>query len=448
MNVKRESVSFLPFLEGGVLPSMRLVSSPSSVKTLAAMLVILLVVMPVALLLAPWQQSVSGTGRVSAVNPIERQQTVDTPVEGRVVKWHVLEGTRVKTGDPLVDVSDIDPSILMRLQQEREAVLRRLEAAKSRELSLAERIIGIEGSRRNALDANRSRIQVAVDRIRAAEQTQSAVEATLIADRLNLERQKKLLEKGLTSVRNVELGQAGYDKALADLDRTKAALNAEVNTKAVLEADQSKIENDFKSSIEDARASRASALSEIANANAELQRMDVRLARQNNQVVKAPRDGTIFRMLAQPGSEILKAGDPLAILIPETNSQVVELWMNGNDAPLITPGRNVRLQFEGWPAIQFVGWPAVAVGTFGGKVLLVDSTDNGQGKFRVLVTPDPSDEPWPSNRWLRQGVRANGWVLLNEVSLGFEFWRQFNGFPPVIAMENPDSDSATKGAKK
>jgi len=334
----------------------------------------------------------------------------------------------------------------MRLQQERDAIMRRVEALRSRELSLAERITGIEGSRRNALDANRSRIQVAIDRIRAAEQTQSAVEATLIADRLNLERQKKLLEKGLTSVRNVELAQAGYDKALADLDRTKAGLNAEVNTKAVLEADQSKIENDFKSSIEDARASRASALSEIANANAEMQRMDVRVARQNNQVVKAPRDGTIFRMLAQPGSEIVKAGDPLAILIPETNSQVVELWMNGNDAPLITPGRQVRLQFEGWPAIQFVGWPAVAVGTFGGKVLLVDSTDNGQGKFRVLVIPDPDDEPWPSNRWLRQGVRANGWVLLNQVSLGFEFWRQFNGFPPVIAMENPDEN--TKGAKK
>ena len=116
--------------------------------------------------------------------------------------------------------------------------------------------------------------------------------------------------------------------------------------------------------------------------------------------------------------------------------------MNGNDAPLITPGRLVRLQFEGWPAIQFVGWPAVAVGTFGGKVLLVDSTDNGQGKFRILVVPDPNDEPWPSNRWLRQGVRANGWVLLNEVSLGFEFWRQFNGFPPVIAMESPDKAGA------
>jgi hypothetical protein len=26
-------------------------------------------------------------------------------------------------------------------------------------------------------------------------------------------------------------------------------------------------------------------------------------------------------------------------------------------------------------------------------------------------------------------VRAVAWVLLDEVSLGFELWRQFNGFP-------------------
>lgn len=437
--------AILPYWEEGELPSMEQVRTPHSVRVLATLLVCVFVLLPIALLMAPWQQSVTGTGKVSAVNPTQRQQTIDAPVEGRVVRWHVMEGTKVKPGDNVVEISDIDPSILLRLTQEREAVLRRIEAARSRELSLSERVTGIDGSRRNALDANLSRIQVAVDRIRSAEQALSAAEATLLADRLNLDRQKKMLDKGLTSVRNVELGQMAYDRALAEVDRAKAALNAEKNSKAVLDADQAKIETDFKASIEDARASRATAMAEIANANGELQRIDGRLARQHNQVIKSPREGTIFRLLAQPGSELLKSGDPLAILIPENSEPVVELLVSGNDAPLITPGRKVRLQFEGWPAIQFVGWPAVAVGTFGGTVLLVDSTDNGLGKFRILVKPDSTDEPWPSNRWLRQGVRANGWVLLNEVPLGFELWRQFNGFPPAIDMAEPGSD---KGAKK
>ncbi len=429
-----------------MLPSMRLVRYPGAISTLALMLFMLLVVMPVALLLAPWQQNVAGQGRVSAIHPSDRQQTIDSPVDGRVLRWHVVEGTKVKQGDAVVDVSDIDPAFLTRIVQERENILRRIEAAKARELSLGERIVGIEGSRRNSLEANQARIETAADRVQAAEKSLLAAEATLVADRLNLDRQKKLIEKGLTSTRNLELAQMAYDRAMADVERSRAAVNVEKNSKSVLQADQQKIVTDFLSSLEDAKASRASALTEIANANIELQRVDARLSRQESQTVRAPRDGTIFRLLAQPGSEVLKAGDAVALLVPESTQVVVELWMNGNDAPLITAGRDVRLQFEGWPAIQFVGWPSVAVGTFGGKVLLVDSTDNGEGKFRVLVTPDPNDEPWPSSRWLRQGVRTNGWVLLNEVKLGFELWRQFNGFPPSVAISEPGK--AQGGGKK
>jgi hypothetical protein len=79
----------------------------------------------------------------------------------------------------------------------------------------------------------------------------------------------------------------------------------------------------------------------------------------------------------------------------------------------------------------------VAVGTFGGRVALVDAVDNGKGKFRVLIIPDKKDEPWPNVRYLRQGVRAKGWVLLDQVRLGYELWRQFNGFPATSSLPKP-----------
>ena len=85
---------------------------------------------------------------------------------------------------------------------------------------------------------------------------------------------------------------------------------------------------------------------------------------------------------------------------------------------------------------SWVGRPSPS-GTFGGVVSLVDATDDGKGKFRILVRPDPEDEPWPSKQFLRQGVRTNGWVLLRVVPLWYELWRQFNGFPPVISMDEP-----------
>ena len=100
-------------------------------------------------------------------------------------------------------------------------------------------------------------------------------------------------------------------------------------------------------------------------------------------------------------------------------------------------------QFEGWPAVQFSGWPSVAVGTFGGTVALVDATDDGQGQFRILVVPAPG-ETWPDARFLRQGSRANGWVLLDTVPLGWELWRQFNGFPPSMDVPAPGAAAEKK----
>ena len=125
--------------------------------------------------------------------------------------------------------------------------------------------------------------------------------------------------------------------------------------------------------------------------------------------------------------------------------------VSGNDMPLIQEGDKVRLQFEGWPAVQFVGWPSVAVGTFGGKVSRVFPTDDGKGNFRILISPDDNaeiDNGWPNDRYLRQGVRANGWVLLNEVPLGYEIWRQLNGFPPTVAEEEPNKKDKKGGKVK
>ena len=68
----------------------------------------------------------------------------------------------------------------------------------------------------------------------------------------------------------------------------------------------------------------------------------------------------------------------------------------------------------------------------------IDPTDNERGQFRILVIPNPNDTLWPSDLYLRQGVRVNGWVMLRQVQLGYEVWRQLNGFPPIVASENPD----------
>lgn len=208
-----------------------------------------------------------------------------------------------------------------------------------------------------------------------------AANKALIAGKAHLDRQKILFEEGINSKRQYELAQIEY----------------------------------------------ARYQHELAQANIENVNIDVRIARQKTQNIKAQVAGTIFRRLTGQESVVVKQGDVLAQIIPSTQSRAVELWIDGNDIPFVRLNQKARLQFEGWPAVQFRGWPEIAVGTFGGKVSFIDATDNGMGLFRTVIIPD---EPWPSSRFLRQGVRVRGWVQLSVVPLWYELWRQFNGFPP------------------
>jgi hypothetical protein len=156
------------------------------------------------------------------------------------------------------------------------------------------------------------------------------------------------------------------------------------------------------------------------------------------------------RLVTAEGASTVKKGDELFTIVPDVKELAVEMVVSGNDTSFIREGQEVRLQFEGWPAVQLIGWPSIAIGTFGGRVKMIDKFSEGAGKFRILVVPDPEldvlsgQRPWPTEL-LRQGMRANGWVMLNEVTLGFEIWRQLNGFPPSL---DEDASGEEEKAKK
>ena len=428
--------------------------APRASRLLARLLLILVTASAVVLAVTPWQQNIAGTGRVIAYSPEERPQNVQAPIDGRIARWHVVEGSRVARGAPLVDLTDNDASIMERLTEEREALVRSIAETERRLAAIEDRVGGLRDTRTTGVEAAELRVRMAHERVAATERALSAAQAARLTADVNLERQLALAKKGLASQRVVELAQLEAAQRAADVDRSVAALNAARAEQSSLDHERLRTDADAGTRIDEAWAAHAAAASDLAKTRAELTRLDGRVARQATQKVTAPVDGTVWRVIARQNGEFLKAGATLVVIVPDTTRRVVELFLDGNDVPMVSPGRPVRLQFEGWPALQFSGWPSVAVGTFGGRVLLVDATDDGTGKFRVLVEPDPTVEPWPSAQYLRQGVRANGWVLLDVVSLGYELWRQFNGFPPVVALtppgteKDPDADVVkVRGAK-
>ncbi|MEM9696792.1 MAG: HlyD family efflux transporter periplasmic adaptor subunit, partial [Myxococcota bacterium] len=340
------------------------------------------------LLAAPWQQSVAGQGRVIAYSPTDRTQPIEAPIKGRITTWHVQEGSFVKQGDPVADIQDNDPGYLSRLERERDAAQDRVAATQNSIHIIESRLDALKAARDAAISNAQLYVSITRDKLEAAKQDLAAAEVEKKTADLNLTRQRELAKEGLTSTRKVELTVLKAQTADNKVKSHQAKVRA---LKREVSANAAKLENvrqKERSTIAKAGESLQKAKSDLAKAKADVAKAEVKVSRQQSMQVTAPVSGTIFRLVANGPGHFVKAGDQLSQIVPDVSSRAVEVWMQGNDAPLITSGRHVRLQFEGWPAVQFVGWPAVAVGTFGGTVAFVDATDDGSGKFRIVIVPD------------------------------------------------------------
>lgn len=401
-------------------PALARIRPPASVRLVSFALLILLPVLAFAALFVPWQQSASASGTVIAYAPEERQQLVEAPIKGRIMKWYVQEGQAVSAGDPLVEIQDNDPNLVTRLEQKREAALANQEAVEQQILSYEAKLDAARAARELVIAEKESNLQESLQK-RAGE----AAEAD--AASRNLTRIVTLESEGIASTRELEVATAKSGKAQSSLD----ARDREIESKRQA---RDKAAADADAKIASVRAELEAARSKLAEARRKVLETDVKVSRQASQVVRAPRDGSVLKLHGGLGGGQLKAGDPVATLVPDTDSRAVELYIDGNDMPFVPVGAQVRLVFEGWPAVQFVGLPGTGQGTFEGELAFVDASAANKGQFRAVVVPK-GEGTWPDGARLRQGVRVKGFLLLGQVSLGYELWRQINGFPPVPDVE-------------
>ncbi len=433
-----ESENPMPMLDAQAgLTSLASIRSPKFIQRLTRFCIVSFLALFVGLLFLPWQQFVKARGRVIALDPLERTVVVEAPLSGRLNKSYVADGKRVEKGDLLFELEDNDPELLKNLQDQVATARRRQDAVRTRVNSMERQLTEQERALTHQIAAAEAKVSAMSFAAKTAQQQYDRIEV-LFED-----------ERGLVSRRDYELALLGKDRAQAEWMNAQAELQ--------------RVEADGQSKIQSTKASLESARSDLESTEQSLQSFVIQVNKTKRQTIVAPRSGIVQKVQVTEGT-FLKEKSPLCTIIPETNKHLAEIFVRGNDMPLLVarhinekgeevPGSLVRLQFEGWPAVQFMGWPSVARGTFGGEVILIDPAGNQRGEFRVLVEPnseagnpwanDPSigENGWPSSRWLRQGVRANGWILLRRVPLWFEVWRQMNGFPPAL---EPESTPTTK----
>jgi multidrug efflux pump subunit AcrA (membrane-fusion protein) len=443
------------------LQSWELVQVPPYLRRYGWWAVRILVLGFLLLMFVPWTQTITVTGQLSAYSPYERPQDIEAQITARLKKWHVLEGVRVKQGELILELEDIDPSfmapeLLSLLDQQKVALEQTRKASLDRAVQLEKRIGEMENLVKAAVPSAEARVRESENRVRAAEQRIIAAKVAYDTAELNVDRHRQLSTQGLVSQRELELTIQAAIGSKAELKAAEALLKEAQQNMKGLSFGKEQVSADVIQQLLHAEAMRAEALAAAATAADQLASISLRLSnatqRRIYSRIVAPIDGTVVKMAQVGAGETVRQGEKLVRISPTSADKAAELVADGIDAPLLNPGRKVRLLFYGIPAIPLPAWPELMAGTFGGVIKVVDQVDDGKGNYRFWVVPDPDDRPWPEQSHVRQGTKVMAWVILNRVPLWYELWRRFNLFPPDY-QEGPPSlldtllPKAGRGAK-
>ena len=389
------------------------------------------------ILFVPWTQNINTSGIVTTQFQEQRPQQINSIIPGKIIKWWVKEGDFVQKGDTIVELADtkddyLDPRLIERTNDQLIAKKQKVEFYDNKITNIKGQLIAIEAGFKLQESSIKNKIQQLERKILIDSAELAAANVDLQVGTNQYNRAGKMLNDGIISLVDYERRTQSFNKAKAGFQEKQQKF---LNTKqdvliARIELNSLKQEvNDklfkLKGDIANSNTEKSTVIAEVAKNENELSNYRIRgsqkwlLAPQTGQIIKAKKAGI---------NEIVKEGEMIVEIVPNSFLYAVELFIKPMDLALINKGQDVRLQFDGYPAIVFSGWPNSSYGTFAGKISAIETNRNENGQFRVLVIPDQKEKNWPSN--LKIGTGAQGFALLNDVPIWYELWRQLNGFPP------------------
>lgn len=405
----------------------------------------------VIILFLPWTQNIKGQGNLTSLRPDQRPQTIQSVIPGRIEKWFVKEGQYVHRGDTIMFLSEIkddyfDPNLLTNVQDQ----IRNKEGSVHSYMQKVEALdVQIDALNQNMqlkLQQQEVKIRQAGLKVTTDSIDNITIEQNYKVAEEQIARFRKLHEQGLISETELEQREVNVQNARAkvteSINKLMISRQELVNAKTELNS----LRAEYADKISKAESEKYASMGSMYDSEAQVTKLQNSYAnykvRNGMYFITAPQDGYITRALTTGVGETIKEGTEIVSIMPGRYDLAVEMYVEPMDLPLIQQGNSVRFIFDGWPAFVFSGWPGASFGTYGGKVMAIDNFISENGKFRILVAPDPDEEPWPTG--LRVGGGANGIALLKDVPIWYELWRQFNGFPPDYYI----SDSTVKEKQK
>ncbi|MFH7012659.1 HlyD family secretion protein [Flavobacterium sp. FlaQc-52] len=389
------------------------------------------------LLFLPWTQNISGTGAVTTLKPNQRPQSIQSVISGRIEKWYVQEGDFVKKGDTILYISEIkedymDPNLVSNTKNQVDAKKQAVQSYESKVASLSNQLRAIESEKKLKLEQGQNKIKQARLKIKSDSIDLIAVNTQLKIANTQYNRSLQLNKEGLKPMTDVEEKRLKLQDAEAKIINQENKLLSSKNDFINSKVEINRIIAEYSEKVAKSESDQFTAKSSQYDASAQVNKLENQYAnysiRNNMYYIRAAQSGYINRALQSGIGETIKEGTAIATIMPSAYDIAVETYVNPVDLPLIRKGEKVRVWFDGWPTIVFSGWPNASYGTFGGKIVAVENFISDNGKYRILIAPDPNEPKWPAQ--LSIGSGAQTLALLDTVPMWFEIWRTLNGFPP------------------
>ena len=389
------------------------------------------------LLFIPWTQSVRGTGNLTTLSPEHRPQSIQSPIPGRIEKWYVQEGDYVEKGDTILHISEVkneyfDPRLVERTGQQIQAKSRSVESYQGKVSALNNQIAALNNERGLKLEQAKNKLLQSKLKVKSDSIDLEAAHTNLQIAERQYNRIEQLQQEGLKSMTDVEAKRLKLQETQAKLISQENKLLAAKNEVLNAEMEVNRVQVEYTDKISKAQSDMYTAQSSQFDSEAQVSKLENQYAnyeiRTGMYYITAPQSGYINKAVQGGIGQNFKEGDRLVGIMPSDFEMAVETFVSPMDLPLVHVGEKVRIQFDGWPAIVFSGWPNASYGTFGGTIVAVETFIDPNGKYRVLIAPDPEEQEWPKE--MRVGSGASTIALLEDVPIWYELWRQINGFPP------------------
>ncbi len=408
----------------------------SRIKRLSLFLFLGLLIGIIISMFLPWTQNIQAKGYVTTLLPEQRPQGIQSVISGRLENWFVREGDFVNEGDTIVHLSEIkneyfDPNLIARTNEQVIAKSQSISSYDAKVKALENQYKALQQSLILKMEQTKNKIAQGRNKINTDSIDLVAYKMNLEIAENQMERTQQLFDKGLKSLSELQEKELKLQQTKAKVTVQENKLLNQKNKLANSIIELAATENDYTDKLSKSQSDQQSALSAKLETMAATSKLQNQLSnysqRQQFYFITAPQSGYITKAIKKGIGEIVKSGTDIVTVMPDVYDLAVEMYLPPQDLPLIRPGDEVRLRFDGWPAIVISGWPEASTGIFSGNIVAIDRFISENGYYRILISPKEEEKKWP--KILRVGTGTSSFILLSDVPIWYEIWRQLNGFP-------------------